>query len=135
MDNLKRDQAVSSGSWWWSGALQSKGERCRQAVEIGRRGGEEKEKTSTFGAPQSIASIHLTMPDHVSNYPKDCSSWIGEQLCAVAEGEAEMSLIDGKKYESRAQRNTLKHFFRPDWLLSPPTNGSRQIPSLLPLQR
>ena len=53
------------------------------------------------------------MPDHVSNYPKDCSSWIGEQLCAVAEGEAEMSLIDGKKYESRAQRNTLGIFFGP----------------------
>ena len=121
MDNLKRDQAVSSGSWWWSGALQSKGERCRQAVEIGRRGGEEKEKTSTFGAPQSIASIHLTMPDHVSNYPKDCSSWIGEQLCATAVGKAEVCLIDGDKAGPREIH--FSTFFWPDQLLSPPTHG------------
>ena len=113
MDHLKRDQAVSSGSWWWSGALQSKGERCRQAVEIGRRGGEEKEKTSTLVAPQSTTSNRFRMPDHVSNYPKDCSSWIGEQLCATAVGKAEVCLIDGEKYESRAQKNTLVTFFGP----------------------
>ena len=63
------------------------------------------------------------MPDHDSNYPKDCSSRIGEQLCAAAEGEAEVCLIDGEKYESGAQRNTLKYFFRPDRLLSPSTHG------------
>ena len=34
-----------------------------------------------------------------------------------------MRLIDGEKYESGAQRNTLKYFFRPDRLLSPSTHG------------
>ena len=34
-----------------------------------------------------------------------------------------MCLIDGEKYESGDQRNTLKYFFRPDRLLSPSTHG------------
>ena len=58
------------------------------------------------------------MFDHVSNYPKDCSSRIGEQLGAATEGEAEMCLIDGEKYESGAPTNT-QYFFWPDQLLSP----------------
>ena len=58
---------------------------------------------------------------HFSNYPKDCR--IGEQLRAATEGEADMCLIDGEKYESGAQRNTLKYFLRPDQLLSPSTHG------------
>ena len=45
---------------------------------------------------------------------------VGEQLWAAAEGEEEMCLIDGEKYESRAQRNTLKYFFRPEQLLALP---------------
>ena len=69
------------------------------------------DKYHVWGAPQSTTSIRLTMPDHVSKYPKDCSSRIGEQLCAAAECEGEMCLIDGKKYESRAQRSTLSTFF------------------------
>ena len=67
----------------------------------------------TLGAPQSTTSISLTMLDYVSNYPKDFSSRLGEQLWAAAEGEEEMCLIDGEKYESRAQRNTLSTFFGP----------------------
>ena len=51
------------------------------------------------------------MPDHDSNYPKDCSSRIGEQLYAAAEGEAEVCLIDGEKYESGVQGNTLTSTF------------------------
>ena len=35
-------------------------------------------------APHSTTIVRLTMPDHDSNYPKDCSSSIGEQLCAAA---------------------------------------------------
>ena len=34
-----------------------------------------------------------------------------------------MCLIDGEKYESRAQRNTLNTFFWSYRLLSPPTHG------------
>ena len=34
-----------------------------------------------------------------------------------------MFLIDGEKYESRAQRNTLNTFFWSYRLLSPPTHG------------
>ena len=49
------------------------------------------------------------MPDHDSNYPKDCSTRIGEQLCA--EGGAEVCLIDGEKYESGVQGNTLTSTF------------------------
>ena len=67
----------------------------------------------TLGAPQSTTSISLTMLDYVSNYPKDFSSRLGKQLWAAAEGEEEMCLIDGEKYESRAQRNTLSTFFGP----------------------
>ena len=67
----------------------------------------------TLGAPQSTTSICLTMHDYVSNYPKDFSSRLGKQLWAAAEGEEEMCRIDGEKYESRAQRNTLGIFFGP----------------------
>ena len=67
----------------------------------------------TFGAPQSTTSIRLTMLDYVSNYPKDFSNRLGKQLWAAAEGEEEMCLIDGEKYESRAQRNTLSTFSGP----------------------
>ena len=67
----------------------------------------------TLRVPQSTTNIRLTMFDHVSNYPKDCFSRIGEQLFAAAEGEAEMCLIDGEKYESRAQRNTLSTVYGP----------------------
>ena len=56
----------------------------------------------TLGAPQSTTSIRLTLLDYVSNYPKDFSSRLGEQLWAAAEGE-----------ESRAQRNTLSTFSGP----------------------
>ena len=77
----------------------------------------------TLRLPQSTTNIRLTMFDHVSNYPKDCFSRIGEQLCAATEGEAEMCLIDGEKYTSRAQSNTLKYFFQPDRLLRPSTHG------------
>ena len=34
-----------------------------------------------------------------------------------------MCLIDGEKYTSRAQSNTLKYFFQPDRLLRPSTHG------------
>ena len=67
----------------------------------------------TSGASQSTTSIRLTMPDYASYYPKDFSSRLGEQLWAAAEGEEEMCLIDGEKYESRAQRNTHSTFFGP----------------------
>ena len=51
---------------------------------------------------------------------------VGEQLWAAAEGEEEMCLIDGERYESRAQRNTLSTFFGPIgfWALSPMEKGS-----------
>ena len=80
----------------------------------------------TLGAPQSTTCICLTMHDYVSNYPKDFSSRLGEQLWAAAEGEEEMCLIDGEKYERRAQRNTLSTFFGPIgfWALSPMEKGS-----------
>ena len=60
-----------------------------------------------------IHVLGMAKKKNVSNYSKDCSSLIGEQFCAAAVGKAEMCLIDGEKYESRAQRNTLSTFFGP----------------------
>ena len=67
----------------------------------------------TFGAPKSTTSIRLKLLNYNSNYPKDFSCRLGEQLWAAAEGKEEMCLIDGEKYESRAQRNTLSTFSGP----------------------
>ena len=67
-------------------------------------------------APQLGDVFHLGSAPVHHQHPLD-NAWLrfklGEQLWAAAEGEEEMCLIDGEKYESRAQRNTLSTFSGP----------------------